>query len=243
LKSLRQRFGPFIIYTSPEVTIPQEFMQALLPEPDAVFLRGDALPLPRLSIKADKRRIHIAGCDYFAKLYNCTGRLYRIKNILRPSRALRSWHSAQEFLSRQVPTLQPLLCMEERHYGLLGRSYIIFPFIDDGIDLLNLWPQLGVEERERCLSDLAAILGHMHSRGVYHGDTNWRNILVRRRGETWSFFFIDLDGCVFLNKPQKDRALRDLQHFIRDLERHQVSPQLCDLFVLRWEQALSVHVR
>jgi tRNA A-37 threonylcarbamoyl transferase component Bud32 len=133
--------------------------------------------------------------------------------------------------------------VEERHYRLLGRSYIIFPFLDDGIDLLSLWPQLGVEERERCLTELAAILGHMHSRGVYHGDTNWRNILVRRQGEAWSFFFIDLDGCVFLKKPQKDRALRDLQHFIRDLERHQVSPQLQEMFVERWKQALSVHMR
>jgi tRNA A-37 threonylcarbamoyl transferase component Bud32 len=243
LKSLQQRFGPFILFTSPDLPFTQEVMQAMLPEPEAVFLQGDTLPLPRLSAKADKRRIHIAGCDYFAKRYNCTSCLYQVKNILRPSRALLSWRAAQEFMRRQVPTPLPLLCMEERHYGLLGRSYIVFPFLDDSIDLLNLWPQLDPGERERCLSGLAAAIGHMHSRGVYHGDTNWRNILVRRQGEAWSFFFIDLDGCVFLKRPQQDRALRDLQHFIRDLERHQVSPQLQDLFVERWEKAIFVHVR
>jgi tRNA A-37 threonylcarbamoyl transferase component Bud32 len=243
LKSLPQRFGPFIIYTSPsDAPIIPEVLQALLPEPDAVFGRGEKLPSPWGGADTDKRRIQIAGRDFFAKRYNCMGWLYRVKNILRPSRALRSWRAAQQLRSRQVPTPEPLFCMEERHYGLLGRSYIVFPFFEDGVDLLNLWPQLDPTERERCLVNLAAVIGHMHSQGVYHGDTNWRNILVRRQGLTWFFSFIDLDSSFCLAKPRKDKAERDLRHFLRDLERHQVSRPLKDLFLSRWEQASSVDV-
>ncbi len=237
MKSLPQRFGPFIIYASPAASVTQEVLQALLPEPDAVFVQGETLPSPWGGIDTDKRRIHIAGRDYFAKRYNCMGWLYPVKNILRPSRALRSWRAARTLQSRRVPTPAPLFCMEERHYGLLGRSYIVFPFFEDGVDLLNLWPQLDAREQETCLAGFAAVIGHMHSQGVYHGDTNWRNIFVRRQGLTWAFFFIDLDGSFCLAKPRKDKAERDLQHFLRDLERHQVSPQLRDLFVKRWEQA------
>jgi len=238
LKTRKQRYGPFRVYTSPDVAIAQEMISALLPQPDQVFLAGDSLPVQRVTKKTDKCRIRIAGCDYFVKRYNSSGWLYGLKNLLRPSRALRSWRAALQFWNRQVPTPEPLLCLEERYYGFLGRSYILFPFLDDAIDLLNLWPQLDPSKQESCLYHLAPVIGHMHAQGVYHGDTNWRNILVRWQGEDWSFYLIDLDGCLFLKKPRKERALRDLQHFVRDLERHQVSPRLQDLFLEKWEQAL-----
>lgn len=244
MKALPQRFGSFIIYTSPSgAPVIPEVLQALLPEPDMAFMQGTKLPSPWGGAGTDKRQVRIAGHDYFVKRYNCMGWLYRVKNILRPSRALRSWRAARTFLSRRVPTPEPLFCMEERHCWLLGRSYIVFPFFEDGGDLLHLWPQLDTTEREKCLVDLAAVIGHMHSQGVYHGDTNWRNILMRRQGGTGSFFLIDLDSSFCLAKPRKDKAERDLQHFLRDLERHQVPRPLKDLFLSKWEQALSVHVR
>lgn len=55
----------------------------------------------------------------------------------------------------------------------------VFPFFVDGIDLLRLWSQLDAAEQDACLYHLAPVIGHMHAQGVYHGDTNWRNILVR----------------------------------------------------------------
>lgn len=210
-------------------------MRILLPDPDVVFLRGDTIPSPWSGKDTDKRRVWIIDRDYFVKRYNCNGLLYRLKNVFRPSRALRSWHAAFYFRDCQVPTPEPLFCMEERLCGLLGRAYIIFPFQIGSMDLLRLWPQLDSVQQQTCLCQLAPVLGHMHAKGVYHGDTNWRNILVRQQGEQWLFDLIDLDGCRFLKKPSRERALRDLNHFYRDMDRHQVALPVQQLFRERWE--------
>ncbi len=235
---MRQRLGSFTAYISPQASSVPGIMQILLPDPDVVFLRGDPIPSPWSGIFTDKRRVRVIDQDYFIKRYNCAGWLYRLKNMVRPSRALRSWHAALRFRDCGVPTPEPLFCLEERHWGFLGRAYIIFPFFADGIDLLRLWPQLDPVAQETCLDRLAVILGHMHVQGVYHGDTNWRNILVRRHENEWRFDLIDLDGCRFMKKPSKEKAMRDLNHFNRDMDRHQVTPALRNLFYKKWERAL-----
>lgn len=239
LKSIRKRIGHFIVHISPSASSASEVMQILLPDPDAVFQRGEAIPTPWAGPDTDKRRVNVAGHALFVKRYNCTGWLYRWKSVFRPSRALRSWFAAIRFSDYAVPTPTPLFCLEERHYAFLGRAYIVFPFIDDGIDLLRLWSQLNVAEQEACLYHLASVIGHMHAQGVYHGDTNWRNILVRRQDDQWLFYLIDLDGCRFQKRPSKERALRDLNHFNRDMDRHQVALPLQKLFRDRWEKAFN----
>lgn len=236
---MRQRLGSFTVYISPQVSSVPEIMQILLPDPDAVFQRGDPIPSPWSGRDTDKRRVRIIDQDYFIKRYNCTGWLYRLKNMVRPSRALRSWHAAIRFRDYGVPTPEPLFCLEERHCRLLDRAYIIFPFLQNGIDLLRLWLQLDPAEQEACLVRLAAVFGHMHKQGVYHGDTNWRNILVRRAEDQWLFDLIDLDGCRFIKKPSKRMALRDLNHFDRDMDRHQVTTPAQKLFHAKWEQAFN----
>jgi len=236
---MRQHSGPFIVYISPRASSATEILRILLPDPDVVFLAGDTIPSPWSGRNTDKRRVRISDQDYFIKRYNCTGWLYRLKNMVRPSRALRSWHAAFRFLNYGVPTPEPLFCLEERHCRLLDRAYIVFPFYKDGIDLLRLWPQLDLADQEACLNRLAAVFGHMHKQGVYHGDTNWRNILVRRQDDQWLFELIDLDGCRFMKKQSKEKALRDLKHFNRDLDRHQVTLPLRKLFHEKWEQAFN----
>lgn len=241
MNAIRQRFGPFIAHISPHASAATEVIQAFMPDPDVVFQRGEAIPTPWAGPDTDKRRVNVAGHALFIKRYNCTGWLYQWKSIFRPSRALRSWYAAIRLRNFAVPTPAPLFCLEERHCGFLGRAYIVFPFFVDGIDLLRLWPQLDAAEQESCLYSLAPVMGHMHAQGVYHGDTNWRNIIVRRQGDQWLFYLIDLDGCRFLKRPSKERALRDLNHFNRDMDRHQVGPLLHKLFFDRWEQAFEIN--
>jgi len=210
---------------------------ALLPDPDRLFATGDPVRSPWQSASTDKVTIHLEGQDYFLKRYNCQGVGYRIRNLLRPSRALRSWRNGLHFHQAQLPTVDPVLCLEERLLGFLGRSYIVFPHLTDAESLLDIWSSLGSREQKGLLLSLAETFGCMHRRGIFHGDLNWRNILVRKQNGEPQFFLVDLDGCRYRNGYHKEPARRDLEHFYRDMSRAVVPDTLKMEFRKAWHAA------
>ncbi|MHB8708503.1 MAG: hypothetical protein ACYC9I_06475 [Desulfuromonadales bacterium] len=70
-------------------------LQALLPDPDIVLVRG-------VTCKPGSRThgalVIIDGRRYFLKRYNCRGWLYRFQNSVRRSRAVYTWQLAWSLL-------------------------------------------------------------------------------------------------------------------------------------------------
>lgn len=211
---------------------------ALLPDPDRLFSTGDPDSSPWQSAGTDKAVICLQGQTYFIKRYNCQGAGYRVKNLLRPSRALRSWRNGWQFHQAQLPTVEPVLCLEERVFGFLGRSYIVFPQLTDAESLLDIWSSLASREQKALLLILANTFGCMHRRGIFHGDLNWRNILVRKQSGEPQFFLVDLDGCRYRNGYREKLAQRDLAHFYRDMGRAVVSDMLVQEFRAAWQRGV-----
>jgi len=118
----------------------------------------------------------------------------------------------------------------------LGDAYLVVPFISDARNLLDFWPSIPECRRAIVLEDLSCLIGMMHSRGIVHGDLNWRNFLVRVDHE-WraEFFLVDLDGAKLLKQPSRRLLADDLKHFRRDMERLEVTQDLQDFFYTRWE--------
>lgn len=63
------------------------------------------------------------------------------------------------------------------------RNYIL------GIKELTTSPQLA--DWRGFIRDLGLTIGRMHAKGIVHGDLRTGNILIRRDGNLWRFFFID----------------------------------------------------
>ncbi|MGK2945893.1 MAG: lipopolysaccharide kinase InaA family protein [Desulfuromonadales bacterium] len=209
---------------------------SLLPDPDHSFATGDLICSPWHSAATDKVLIQLEGYGYFVKRYNCQGFGYKLRNLLRPSRALRSWHNGVRFQQAQVTTVPPILCLEERFSGLLGRSYVVFPHLTDAACLLNIWQILSPQEQREALLTLAETFGCMHRKGIFHGDLNWRNILVRKEEERLQFFLVDLDGCLYRRGYREKLARRDLEHFYRDMSRAAVTDELTRYFRKIWQE-------
>jgi tRNA A-37 threonylcarbamoyl transferase component Bud32 len=212
-----------------------ELLALLLPDPDQLFSQGEPLLSPWQGPASDKVRIAINGKNYFFKRYNCRGSLYGIKNLFRRSRAFKSWLASFHFSQAGVPTPEPLLCLEERCFGLLGRSYLLFPFIaGDAGSFLNLWPALDDNERRGALVSLGALFGGMHRQGLLHGDLNWRNILAEKSVDGYRFSIVDLDGSHTVRKLDLAKAKEDLSHFLRDMDRNFVAAALQEEFLTVW---------
>lgn len=208
---------------------------SLLPDPDHLFATGAPICSPWHSAATDKVQIRLEGYSYFVKRYNCQGFAYRLRTLLRPSRALRSWHNGVRLHQAQIPTIPAILCLEERFSGLLGRSYVVFSHLTDAASLLDIWQILSPQEQRESLLTLAETLACMHRKGIFHGDLNWRNILVRKH-DRLQFFLIDLDGCLYRRGYNERLAHRDLAHFYRDMSRAAVTDELTLYFREIWQE-------
>jgi tRNA A-37 threonylcarbamoyl transferase component Bud32 len=212
----------------------------LLPDPDDLFRQGENVDSGRVSNICDRAKVKVGKQFYFIKRYNCRGWKYRVKNMFRISRARRAMQAGQALQACGIRTPQPLVCLEERRFFLLGSSYLVCTFLEDTLSLLELWPDLDDKRRVEILRQVAELFGIMHRRGIVHGDSNWRNILVRNASEKPEFWIVDLDGTRRYRRLTASRAERDIGHFLRDLTRSGAGEEFARLFRSHWERSLML---
>lgn len=222
--------GPFRVFQR-QTRLVTDLLDRLLPDPDHIIAGGDIF---KQGSRNHSVRVELAGRPYFLKRYNCRGWGYRLGNLLRQSRAVRTWRVHLEFLRRGIPIQEPLLCLEERNFRLLGRSYLLTGFVEGASSLMELWPTLTVDEKSSLLSCLAEHLGHLHRFGALHGDLKWYNILIRRTAAGWQPTLVDLDGSRILRRSSARKAREDIGRFLRDLEEYESDPRLKSLFEEAW---------
>jgi tRNA A-37 threonylcarbamoyl transferase component Bud32 len=200
-------------------------LNALLPDPDAVLDRGEVLKAGR-TVQAVT--IVIDGRKYFLKRYNDKGFFYRFRNAFRKSRAVRTWLVSWEFFFRGLPVPEPILCLEQRSFRLLKKSYILYEYMNNSERLTQKWPLLNFEARKTILVRLGMKLGSMHRSGGIHGDLKWNNILI---DEENNIYFIDFDGSKVCFSCQSQRVAKDLNRFLIDFSKFENNENLKLVFM------------
>jgi hypothetical protein len=210
-----------------------EALTVLLRDPDHWLSSGESRSDRGSSCESAK--VILAGRPYLLKRYDCRGILYRFKNAFRRSRALRSWIGAWGLLARGIAVAKPLVVMEERHGPLLGRSYILSEYLEEGQRMMDAWPHMAAPEKRRLLTQCAILLGRMNAMNMVHGDTNWNNILLFGPRSALQTALVDLDGCRPLRRLTHARALRDVDHFVRDMIRERNrADEFVECFLASW---------
>jgi tRNA A-37 threonylcarbamoyl transferase component Bud32 len=211
----------------------KNLVDALLPDPDLMLEQGEIFKAGR-TVRA--ARITIDGQSYFLKRYNCKGFIYRLRNAFRRSRAVRTWLVSWGFRVRGIPIPEPIACIEERRWRLLGRSYILSVFVPESESLPHFWSGIDAGRQKELLGKLAGLLGRMHRFGCLHGDLKWNNILVSRSGR---IVLTDLDGSRIRSRLGSESARRDLRRFQRDLASRQIAAAERDFFLACWRRWAS----
>jgi tRNA A-37 threonylcarbamoyl transferase component Bud32 len=210
-------------------------LQELLPDPDRVLEQGTVLKDGR-TIKA--ARVELGGEFYFLKRYNCKGWVYRVRNALRRSRAVRTWLTSWAFRVRGLPVPEPLICLEERRFRLLERSYILSRYVANAECLSDVWPRLDGSQRRGLLARLAMLLGRMHRFGAIHGDLKWQNIILQTREGGGAITLTDLDGSRIMRPVNLRRPEKDLARWLRDLEERDEAGVYKAFFLHSWRKWL-----
>ncbi|BCR05193.1 hypothetical protein DESUT3_22620 [Desulfuromonas versatilis] len=198
-------------------------LEALLPDPDLLLGQGEVF---KPGSRGFAVKVEIGGRSYFLKAYNCLGWGYRLRNALRRSRALRTWCVNWGFLFRGVPVPRPVLCLEERRFRLLGRSYLLTEFAEGSCNLQQAWATRSGDACVSLLGRVTAVLGDMHRRGCVHGDLKWNNILVAGTAGDEEICLVDLDGGRLPARARFASLRKDLERFLRDLRKERSGLEL-----------------
>lgn len=207
----------------------------LLPDPDRAF---DNSRILKPGSRSHVGVVEIEGVRYVLKRYNCRGWSYRVGNAIRRSRAVRTWLINWEYLVRGIPVPEPLLCFEERHFRLLGRSYILMEFVDEAVSLRERWKKLAEAEKLSFGEFFGTMLGTMHRLGMIHGDLKWDNILVGDGLARGTVRLVDLDGSKASVCCNRQNARKDFDRFIKDLDKEGGSIHLRNLVIEAWLKAV-----
>jgi len=209
-----------------------DILDALLDDPDGLLESGRILKAGN-TVRA--ARIELNGKTYFLKRFNYKGTIYRLKNTLRRSRAVRTWLVSWQFRVRGLPVPEPLVCLEERRLGLLGRSYLLSRFIEDSLPLPMAWGRSDPSARRDLLGRLGLLLGRLHYFGGLHGDLKWNNILVGGKG-SWGLYLTDFDGSSIIGQGKLAVKRKDLERFFVDMEKIQVPEADRAFFFKCWKR-------
>ncbi len=210
----------------------EALLNLLLPDPDAVLDSATSVKNGR-TVSAVK--VCSAGKNYFLKRYNYKGLTYGFRNAFRASRAVKTWVVFWEFRGRRLAVPEPLVCLEERRFRFLRRSYLLTEFIENSSNLKNNYSQLEEKERVSLLFRIAVLLGKMHRAGAVHNDLKWDNLLLQQTPAGLNLFLTDLDGARISHRIGGHKPLcKDISRFMRDFDSRLNDDHLRTLFLRCW---------
>lgn len=121
-----------------------------------------------------------------------------LKELFYPSRAMRAFHAS--LMLAEAGFFSPTVIAAGRvGRGLLGkRSFLATEEVADvrPIHKYLVPPHCSespctLRDRRELLRSLGGTIGRMHKAGIVHGDLRPGNVLARKAGDRWQFFFID----------------------------------------------------
>ena len=187
-------------------------LQALLDNPDAALLSGEALKQGNTATVA---RADIDSRAAVIKRYNIKHWRHRLSRCWRASRGWHSWHNAQYLLFNGLQTPEPIALIEERWGPLRGRAFFVCDYVA-GEDLKTALETCDEPLRADLLRNFAGIVRAYYQAGISHGDMKADNFIVTDTGIT----IIDLDPMQHhRQKSALERALRrDINRFLDNFQ-------------------------
>lgn len=139
-------------------------------------------------------RIRCGERTYFAKFYDPSDLLIRIKVLFRGSTAVREWDVGTYAAAHGIAAVVPVATALKGYRGLGGPSLLITEAVEGVVPLNEYWLAVRSDRHRANLltESLARLIARAHQCGFQHGDMHPGNILVRPVGRHGEALFVDL---------------------------------------------------
>lgn len=146
-----------------------------------------------------------------------------------PGPMLRELCIATHLIDCGVPASNPVALRLERKAGPLLTAMLVTEKIGGALNLLQLCQRISAgyfsltgNSKRHLLERIASLAAAMHEAGVFHGDLNLKNILVRF-GEKWEsgeeFYVIDFKKAHLTGPVEPEKGVRNLRRLWRSVRK------------------------
>ncbi|AZQ43754.1 lipopolysaccharide kinase InaA family protein [Nonlabens ponticola] len=137
------------------------------------------------------------------KIPNAVNKLaYR---FLRDSKAKRSYENAVYLQQHNIGTPAPLAYLERVDTLSFKDSYYISEYAEHDYTYRELINDNTIENKEEVLKAFTAFMFKMHEAHIYFLDHSPGNTLIKKVGDSYEFFLVDLNRMKFYDIPYEDR--------------------------------------
>lgn len=160
---------------------------------------------------------------YFKRFLN-RGWSDLLKHLFRPTRASRALTAACVIESLGFHTAPPLCLVETRRRGWVTSSMLVTKEITNAPHIYDWMTRsdLGIAGRpllkRKLIHALGTEVGKWHAQGLFHGDMGLGNILAKRSGEAYTFYWLDNERTRKMRRLRLGLRLQNLHQ----LNRHNV---------------------
>ncbi|MFH1369908.1 MAG: lipopolysaccharide kinase InaA family protein [Planctomycetota bacterium] len=148
--------------------------------------------------------------EVYLKQFLSRSSLEFIKSVFRGSRARRAFKAELMLARNNFDVPETLAIGEYRSRFFHTKSFSATFGIEDSKPVYRFICETTQEQlaiRREAIQAFGRIVGRMHAKNIFHGDLRLNNVLVRREGGNYRFFFLDNERTKkFSNLPFKRRV-------------------------------------
>jgi len=148
----------------------------------------------RNSIKLFELETHTVNIKSF-KIPNIFNKI--AYKFLRKSKAQRSFEYAKKLLDLDIGTPHPIAYYEFSNGLLFGKSYYISEHIDYDLTYRELIRDLSYPDHENILRAFTKFTFKLHEKNVFFLDHSPGNTLIKKEGNDYQFYLVDLNRMQF----------------------------------------------
>ncbi len=109
-----------------------------------------------------------------------------------------------------------------------NRKFLMTMEIKDSKPLHVMLEKLPKEQKLRMVEQFAQTVGKMHDKGIFHGDLRLGNVLVKKNGENFDFYFLDNERTKKFNDLPMRLRIKNLVQI--NMNRDAFGKECLDLF-------------
>jgi hypothetical protein len=128
-------------------------------------------------------------------------------NFFRKSKAERSFNNASYLLEHGIGTPHPVGFLEENCKLLFNKSYYVSEQLEADITFRELILDPDYPNREEILRKFTAFTHQLHQNNILFKDHSPGNTLIKKNGEGYDFFLVDLNRMEFKELTFEERIL------------------------------------
>ena len=143
----------------------------------------------------------------------CPGCL--VKNFFRGSAGRKAWVAGNGLRVYGLNTPLPLALLEKKIFGITTGSYLIMEEVKDSLEmdryiLKNFSNRKDLIKKCGFIRGFARTLAETHNHNIFHHDLKTCNIMVKEKGKSFDFTFLDFDRVSFNDEITVRKRVKNL---------------------------------